>query len=165
MKDSFLTEHGIVPQKRDASHTYESIGFSEVEQKWYGWTGHSRAGFGIGDSIQKGFGGYTASTPEEMIDDYAESFSSVSEQIAEQYRAICSILPDRSGIMICPKPIFFPTASSFEELAAALTDDVELPILAIPSGCYIRLCGIGSRPAATLEDAYILARGFAEGAY
>jgi len=165
MKNSFLTEHGIVPQKRDASHTYESIGFSEIEQKWYGWTGHSRAGFGIGDSIQKGFGGYTASTPEEMINDYAEFFFSISEQVANQSRASCSILPDRSGIMICPEPISLPTASSFEELVEVLTDDVELPILAIPSGCYTRLCGIGSRPAETLEDAYILARGFAEGAY
>ena len=31
-----------------------SVGFSERDQKWYGWSHRARAGFGIGDKVKKG---------------------------------------------------------------------------------------------------------------
>ena len=39
-------KHGIEPK----SH---SIGFSEKEQKWYGWSHRAISGYGIGDVIKK----------------------------------------------------------------------------------------------------------------
>jgi len=166
MNQEFLTEHGITPQKRSPDHPYYSIGFSESEQKWYGWTGNMCRGFGIGDRTQKGYSGYVGTTPEEMIDDYANFFLDISQACADKYRAQCSILPDRSGIMICPNPILLPTVGSHEELLAALNGEIDPPLAALPdSGCYIRRCGIGDRPAASLEEAYQLACNFSQDAY
>lgn len=47
----FLDEHGIVGEKAAPDHTTNSIGFSEKEGKWYGWSHRAIAGFGVGDMI------------------------------------------------------------------------------------------------------------------
>ncbi len=44
----FLEEHGIETVGEG------SIGFSEKEQKWYGWSHRAIHGFGIGDEVEKG---------------------------------------------------------------------------------------------------------------
>jgi hypothetical protein len=49
--DKFKEKHGIVSQKAKPSHCVHSIGFSEKEQKWYGWSHRAIAGFGKGDKI------------------------------------------------------------------------------------------------------------------
>ena len=52
-----LTKHGISPVKAKSGHCVCSIGFSEKEQKWYGWSHRAMVGFGIGDKIfEEGFG-------------------------------------------------------------------------------------------------------------
>lgn len=54
----FFKKHGIKKQKIDSSHNVESIGFSEKEQKWYGWSHRAIYGFGIGSKMKKGYAGY-----------------------------------------------------------------------------------------------------------
>jgi hypothetical protein len=41
-------------QKRTPESNVCSIGFSERDQKWYGWSHRAYAGFGIGDKVKKG---------------------------------------------------------------------------------------------------------------
>lgn len=44
-------------QKSEPSHCVCSIGFNEMEQKWYGWSHRAIFGFGIGDMIfEENFG-------------------------------------------------------------------------------------------------------------
>jgi len=163
----FIAEHGIVPQRKKDTDTYDSIGFSELEQRWYGWTYHLSAGFGIGDSIPKGYSGYLASTPEEMIDDYSNFFADISEEVAAKYRNSCTVLPDRSGIIIFPGHLLLPIVEE-EELLNWLDDPsgyTSLPTLDVSSQGQIKKCGLGSRPATTLQECYTLAYGFACEAY
>lgn len=54
----FFNKHGIVPQKIDSTHKVDSIGFSEKEQKWYGWSHRAIYGFGIGAKTGPGKVGY-----------------------------------------------------------------------------------------------------------
>lgn len=46
-----IKSHGIEPEKSDPSHSVCSIGWSEKEQKYYGWSHRAMIGFGIGDKI------------------------------------------------------------------------------------------------------------------
>jgi len=50
----FLEKHGIKPQKAQSSHQACSIGYSEKENKWYGWSHRAYHGFSIGDVIKEG---------------------------------------------------------------------------------------------------------------
>ncbi len=47
-------KHGIKPEKRVKEHNCCSIGFSEREQKWYGWSHRACYGFKIGDVVCEG---------------------------------------------------------------------------------------------------------------
>lgn len=49
--EKFKEKHGIVGQKADSNHSVHSIGYSEKEGKWYGWSHRAIVGFGIGDKI------------------------------------------------------------------------------------------------------------------
>lgn len=44
-----------------------NIGFSEDEQKWYGWSHRAIYGFGIGSEVRKGDCGYQAKNPEDFL--------------------------------------------------------------------------------------------------
>ena len=55
--EKFKEEHGIVSQKAKRSHSVHSIGFSEREKRWYGWSHRAICGFGVGDRIfEPGYG-------------------------------------------------------------------------------------------------------------
>jgi hypothetical protein len=43
-----VMEHGIAPQRRSPDHSSCCFGFSESEQKWYGWSHRAFCGFAIG---------------------------------------------------------------------------------------------------------------------
>ncbi len=55
---NFFDKHGIKPEKIDPSHNVCSIGFSEKEQRWYGWSHRAICGFGIGAKSKPGLVGY-----------------------------------------------------------------------------------------------------------
>lgn len=54
----FFDNHGIVPEKIDSTHSVESIGWSEKESRYYGWSHRAIYGFKIGDKSGPGKVGY-----------------------------------------------------------------------------------------------------------
>jgi len=70
--EKYKEKHGIVSQKADPHHKVHSIGYSEKEKKWYGWSHRAIFGFGIGhtvkdngDAMPTKFAGKTAKTIED----------------------------------------------------------------------------------------------------
>ena len=51
-----------------------SIGFSEAEQKWYGWSHRAMCGFGVGSVVKRGDCAYLPKTKEELVEDLIEFF-------------------------------------------------------------------------------------------
>ena len=68
-------KRGIRPEKRSPDSGVCSIGFCEVEQKWYGWSHRAIFGFGVGDAVSEGdccassglIDEYLAEHPEEDL--------------------------------------------------------------------------------------------------
>ena len=54
----FFAKHGIKELHSLSKSNVPQIGFSEDEQKWYGWSHRAIFGFGVGDSVKKGCCGY-----------------------------------------------------------------------------------------------------------
>ena len=48
----YKEKHGIKSEKSDPSHSVHSIGFSEKEQKWYGWSHRAIKSFCIGSAYK-----------------------------------------------------------------------------------------------------------------
>lgn len=81
-------KYGIVPELSKEDHSVCSIGKSDKDGKWYGWSHRALYGFQIGDKIKKGdcgfdpeVGEYTIKTEEEAkqaAKNFAESVSSMS---------------------------------------------------------------------------------------
>lgn len=46
-----------------------SVGWSEQNQKWYGWSHRAIYGFGIGSVVKKGSAAFIPSTKEDFVDD------------------------------------------------------------------------------------------------
>jgi len=67
-KDAYrlCVKRGIKPELSSPTHNVCSIGFSEGEQKWYGWSHRAIYGFGVGSSVVKGDIAYVPNTHDEM---------------------------------------------------------------------------------------------------
>ena len=50
-----------------------SIGFSETQQKWYGWSHRAVNGYGIGDIIQEGDGCTVVGVTQDYLRDHPEA--------------------------------------------------------------------------------------------
>jgi hypothetical protein len=48
------TKKGIEPEKAHEGDSVCSIGFSEDDQKWYGWSHRAIHGFAVGDVVEEG---------------------------------------------------------------------------------------------------------------
>lgn len=59
-------KRGIAPEKISPDHNVCSIGFSEAEQKWYGWSHRAIHGFGIGSEVKPGDIAYQPSDAEDF---------------------------------------------------------------------------------------------------
>ena len=157
-------ELGIAPELVSPDHKTCSIGFCEREQKWYGWSHRAIYGFGVGSRVSKGDCGYKPDNPEELIDEYANWLDGKD---AEQRRAECQILEDRSGIRVLHAPLLIEAVTSPEGLAAALngegrsTETIDLH--GGSNAVSIQTCGRGGWVAETLADAKQMAIDFAEG--
>lgn len=139
------------------------VGFSPKDGKWYGWSHRAIFGFGVGSTCKKGDCHYIADKPEEMIEDYANFFSDISEEVADSHRSECSVLPDKSGISINHKGHELPMAQDFGELEDNLNWGKELGTELVLAGVEIRKCGRGEWLAKTMEDAKQMAIDFNEG--
>lgn len=60
---------GIKPEKSSPDHCVCSIGFSDTEQKWYGWSHRAIFGFGIGSKTKKGDCAYMPANKQDFIED------------------------------------------------------------------------------------------------
>jgi len=74
----------VVPEKRTKDSQVCSIGFSEVDGKWYGWSHRARAGWKVGDKVEEDTSGNpkkkewvikTDAEAKQMAKDFAESVS------------------------------------------------------------------------------------------
>lgn len=156
----FLKEHDVNRVQSNGGRT-ACIGFSETEQKWYGWSHRAIYGFGVGSEVKKGNCSYVGATPEDLIEARAAFFADISEESADLHRRECQILDDRSGIRILHAPLVIPMANSIED---ALDDDAELEQVDIHADSFsIEKCGRGEWKAETLEDAKQMAIDFANG--
>lgn len=70
-------KRGIAPQKRDAEHAACSIGFSEREQKWYGWSHRAIFGFDIGAIAKEGDCVVSSGWTDEWLEEHPEADLSV----------------------------------------------------------------------------------------
>jgi len=153
----YLAERGITDE---LTH---GVGFSPKDNKWYGWSRRAIYGFEIGSTCVKGDCHFVADNPEEMIDDYANFFADIDQKIADKHRAECSILPDRSGILINHEGHVLPVAMDMEEAFKSIKSGIELPKERILIGTSIQKCGRGTWTAKTMEDAKQMAIDFNEG--
>ena len=69
-----LEEMGISPQARPGNEV-ASIGFSEAEQKWFGWSHRAMCGFGIGSKVSKHDCAYVPVDWVDFIDDAVRFWS------------------------------------------------------------------------------------------
>jgi len=139
------------------------VGFSPKDNKWYGWSHRAIYGFEIGSTCKKGDCHYIASTPEEMIEDHANFFADISKECAEQHRAECQVLPDRSGIRILHTPIKLPM-TTMENIVEDLENLDSLPEMTLFEDNYTEIkCGKGEWTAKTMEDAKQMAVDFNKG--
>lgn len=74
---ALLKKREIYPQKVKESHCVCSIGFSEKEQKWYGWSHRAFCGFGIGHIAKEGDCHTTSGWTEEYLKEHPEEDLSV----------------------------------------------------------------------------------------
>ena len=63
---------GIAPEKSKPEHSVCSIGFSEQEQKWYGWSHRAIFGFGIGHVVEEGSCTAESGWTDEWLKDHPE---------------------------------------------------------------------------------------------
>ena len=132
---------GIKPEKMTPTSNVCSIGFSEREDKWYGWSHRAICGFGIGSKTKRGNCGYIPSDVHELAKEYREWTTNV-KIINHTTIEICVDMmgghgetPDRS----------LKTQRSKEQ------------------NCYEVSIGRGEWIAITLADAKQMAIDFAEG--
>ncbi len=52
-------DRGVLPEKSADSHNVASIGKSDKDDKWYGWSHRAIYGFSIGETCKEGDCGYT----------------------------------------------------------------------------------------------------------
>ena len=67
-KFDFKEKHGIKPEKIDPSHNMCSIGFSEKEKKFYGWSHRAYFGFKVGSNVKVGDCGFVPANKEDFMD-------------------------------------------------------------------------------------------------
>lgn len=143
-------KRGIKPELANEDDNVCSIGFSEREQKWYGWSHRAIYGFGIGDSVVKGDCAYIPSTVDELYDNMV-----VADKDGYVYQKPENVEKMKDGVRIRYKTekhtIEDPDTG---ELSGWVDDEPEYQV--IETGC-------GEWTAKNLEDCKQMAIAFADG--
>lgn len=147
---------GIKPEKSDPNHTVCSIGFCELEQKWYGWSHRAIYGFGIGSTCKPGDIHYRPSTPQELFDEITQ----VNED-GWQWQKPENVEIIENGVRVCvpmcqPVNVGQPLLEGVEPDKRTEWEEAEPHYFEVH-------CGRGEWTAETLEDAKQMAIDFAEG--
>jgi hypothetical protein len=70
----FLKKHSVTHFEKISQECNEaSIGFSETEQKWYGWSHRGVCGFGVGDVVEDGDVAATSGWIDEYLEQHPEA--------------------------------------------------------------------------------------------
>lgn len=80
----FFDEHGIVPERITPEAYSCCIGFSEREQKWYGWSHRAIHGHGIGETVGPGHLAYN----EERGTWTAQTLNDAKQMAIDYYRGV-----------------------------------------------------------------------------
>jgi hypothetical protein len=145
---SFFEEHGIEPQSISGKkYAVASIGFSEKEQKWYGWSHRAVFGFGVGSEVKEGVFGFIPSDIETALAEQTRFWS-------DRYRTgVRSEVVSQDNKKVSIETTWRYTVDTPNEdirgSVSGVTTEVEL--------------GRGRWKAETLEDAKQMAIDFAEG--
>ncbi len=62
-------ERGIRPERATPEHRVCSVGFCEVDKKWYGWSHRAIFGFEVGSTVERGDCGYMPTDREDFRQD------------------------------------------------------------------------------------------------
>jgi hypothetical protein len=144
---------GLTDLQPRREHAVCSLGFSEAEQKWYGWSHRAIYGFGVGAVCKEGHAGFVPSTPQALFDAITTPDAyGIAWQKPEHVRLVDD--GDRHGVEII-HPMTTPTKVDADGLLSGW-----LP--AAPEVQFIA-CGRGEWTARTLDEAKAMAEDFAEG--
>lgn len=141
--------HGIKPQKSPKGGDVCCIGFSEKEQKWYGWSHRAMCGFTIGSEVKKGHCAFVPSNFNEAVED---AIAFWSDEDKSDVRCV-GIKVEPNGGYILEIAWTYGNGIPNEKLRNQISG-VEH---------YVPPFGRGEWVAETLEDAKQMAIDFAEG--
>lgn len=92
-------KYGIAPELSDEDHQVCSIGYSEREGRWYGWSHRAIYGFKVGDKVKEGDCGYnpevgewTAETNEDAKQMAIQFADSVSHSLISVASSLVKVL-------------------------------------------------------------------------
>jgi hypothetical protein len=159
----FMDDHGIKPERITPEEYSCRIGWSEKEQKWYGWSHRAIYGFGVGSVCKKGDVGYTANNVDELADDHVAFMADVEtpeEQEARRKR-ITKNYPLKC-IHIGSHKLAIPIVHSVAGLQAEFAAPGTMGMGEIELGGQTVHCGKGEWTANTLDDAKQMAIDFAD---
>lgn len=131
-KDAYrlCAKRGIKPEFRTPDSNVCSIGFSERDQKWYGWSHRAIYGFGIGSSVKRGDCAYTPSDVDELVEkysswnDYVRIINSNTIRAFNKMYAAVGERDDGSLIMSASaNPDYYDANTGRGEWVAATLDD------------------------------------------
>lgn len=149
-----LVELGIVAQKIKDKDFSCSIGFSEKEQKWYGWSHRASYGFGIGSNVKLGDVAFNPRNRDEFvtaaIEMYYEDFASV------KFLRFCNKASDIIKMKGSIKDDNLYGEYAYIEGFELLLNDERVEFIELPDKY-----GAGEWTAKTLEDAKQMAIDYA----
>ena len=67
-----VVKRGIKPEKANPDHNVCSIGFCELDNKWFGWSHRAIYGFTVGDIVKEGDCTASSGWTEEYLVDHPE---------------------------------------------------------------------------------------------
>jgi hypothetical protein len=78
-----VAKKGIAPEKADPKHDVCSIGYSEKDGKYYGWSHRAICGFKIGDKVKRG----DLTSSSGWTDEYLKEHPEVGRALPEGFEA------------------------------------------------------------------------------
>ena len=82
----FLTEERGISPECIGQNSRCSIGYSEKDGKWYGWSHRAIFGFDIGSKVTLGDCAHTADTPEGLIEEHVKFFADMDDEERSKLR-------------------------------------------------------------------------------
>lgn len=146
--EMLFEKFGIVPELMDDKHEVCSIGFSERDQKWYGWSHRALYGFGVGSAVKRGDCAYQPTDEEDFRQDIRRFWD---DDYHEQTIAYITV---KDGVRGCRVSWKYNDTVPNESLRGTTNDS---HFHALP-----KEFGPGEWTAMTLDDAKLMAKAFAE---